>query len=68
MAVAAAIMATYGADGGAASQPATSITDVPEADSARTACLKQMLVAMTGRPRATGSGAVAALDLALSSG
>ena len=47
MAVSAAIMTTYGADGGARLAAGDIDTVVTEADSARTACLKQMFVAMT---------------------
>ena len=53
MAVAAAVMRTYGADSGATLDAGDIDVDVADGDSARTACLKQMLVAMTraGRRR-----------------
>ncbi len=68
MAVAAAIMGTYGADGGAALSPGDIDTDVSDADSARTVCLKQMLVAMTRAAAGDWTSAVAALDVALAAG
>ncbi len=68
MAVAAAIMASYGADGGVSLDDGDIDTDVTEADSARTACLKQMLVAMTRADEGDWVSAVAALDLALVTG
>ena len=68
MAVAAAIMGTYGADGGARLAPGDIDTEVTETDSARTVCLKHMLVAMTRADEGDWAGAVAALDLALGAG
>lgn len=65
MAVAAAIMATYGADGGATLAAGDIGTEVTETDSARTVCLKQMLVAMTRAAEGDWAAAVAALDVAL---
>ena len=65
MAVAAAIMATYGADGGVTLAPGDIDTEVSETDSARTTCLKQMLVAMNRAAEGDWTAAVAALDLAL---
>ena len=68
IAVAAAIMRTYAVDSGAA-LPAGDIFVEPSADDTpRTSCLKQMLLAMTLTTGEDWSGAVAALDLALSSG
>ena len=68
MAVAAAIMRTYGADSGAALQADDIDVEVAEADPPRTACLKQMLVAMTRAGSGDWAGAVTALDAALSLG
>ena len=68
MAVAAAIMGTYGADGGARLAPGDIDTAVTETDSARTVCLKHMLVAMTRAEEGDWAAAVAALDLALATG
>jgi DNA-binding CsgD family transcriptional regulator len=68
MAVAAAIMATYGADGGATLAPGDIDTTVTETDSARTSCLKQMLVAMTRAAEADWATAAAALDAAMRTG
>lgn len=68
MAVAAAIMATYGADGGAALAPGSIDTQVTGADAARTVCLKQMLAAMTQAAQGDWVEAVAALDIALAKG
>ena len=68
MAVAAAIMRTYGADGGARLDAGDVAADVTDADPPRTACLKQMFVAMTHAGRGAWSEAVAALDGALATG
>ena len=68
MAVAAAIMRTYGADSGATLQPGDILVEPSAGDTPRTRCLKQMLVAMTLAPRSDWAGAVAALDSALASG
>lgn len=68
MAVAAAIMATYGADGGATLEADDIGVQVAEGEPPRTLCLKQMLVAMTLAAKGDWSGAVAALDVALASG
>ncbi len=68
MAVAAAIMATYGADGGATLTLGDIDLEVTETDSARTVCLKQMLLAMTRAAEGDWASAVAALDVALATG
>ena len=68
MAVSAAIMTTYGADGGARLAADDIDTVVTEADSARTACLKQMFVAMTWAGQGEWAAAVTALDGALRTG
>lgn len=72
MAVAAAIMRTYGADSGAELAAGDIDLLIADTDTPRTVCLKQMLVAMT---LAAGSddgvdwaGAVTALDVALAAG
>ncbi len=68
MAVAAAIMGTYGADGGITLPPGDIDTEVVETDSVRSVCLKQMLVAMDLAAAGDWASAVAALDLALATG
>ena len=68
MAVAAAVMRTYGADSGATLDASDIDVDVAAGDGPRTACLKRMLVAMTRAGRSDWSGAVAELDLALGAG
>ena len=68
MAVAASVMATFGADGGAALDVGDSDIEVTEADSARTVCLKQMLAAMTRAAEGDWAEAVAALAVALRAG
>ncbi len=68
IAVAAAIMRTYAVDSGAALPSGEIVVDPSAGDSPRTSCLKQMLVAMTLTTEEDWSGAVAALDSALSSG
>jgi len=68
MAVAAAIMRTYGADGGTTLKAGDIDVEVAEADAPQTVCLKQMLVAMTRASHGDWSGAVTALDAALASG
>ncbi len=67
MAVAAAIMRTYGADSGATLQADDIDVEVAATDDPpRTVCLKQMLVAMTRAGSGDWAGAVTALDVALS--
>jgi DNA-binding CsgD family transcriptional regulator len=68
MAVAAAIMGTYGADGGVALAPGDIDTHLTGADSARSVCLKQMLAAMDRAAEDDWAAAVAALDIALATG
>jgi len=68
MAVAAEVMRAYGADSGATLDDADFDITIAEDDPPRTACLKQMLVAMSRAGRSDWSGAVAALDVALSRG
>ena len=68
MAVSAAIMTTFGADGGARLDPGDVDTVVTEADSPRTACLKQMYVAMTRAGQGQWAAAVSVLDGALKTG
>ncbi len=48
MAAAAAVMRTYGADSGAVLEAGDLDVEIADGDPARTVCLKQMLVAMTG--------------------
>lgn len=68
MAVLAAIMRTYGADGGAALEAGDIDVAVADGDPPRTVCLKHMLVAMTRAGGDDWAGAVPALDLALAAG
>ncbi len=68
MAVAAAIMRTYAVDSGAAIPSGDIVVEPSADDTPRTRCLKQMLVAMTLTTEEDWSGAVTALDSALSSG
>ena len=68
MAVAAAVMGTYGADGGARLAAGDIVVEVAEDDPPRTVCLKQMLVAMTLAGEDDWTGAIGPLDLALASG
>lgn len=68
MAVAAAIMRTYGADSGAALADGDIDVTVHEGDAPRTACLKQLFVAMTRAGNGDWATAVTALDAALASG
>jgi DNA-binding CsgD family transcriptional regulator len=67
MATAAAIMRTYGA-GVATPQDVAVDVEVADDDAPRTACLKQMLTAMTKAGSGDWAGAVPALDVALSRG
>ena len=65
--MAAAIMRAYGA-GGAAPASGDIDVEVADGDTARTVCLKQMLVAMTRAGIGDWTGAVPALDVALARG
>ena len=65
--VLAATLRTYGADSGS-QLSAADLVAATAGDSARTRCLKQMLVAMTLTAEANWSGAVEALNLALEIG
>jgi DNA-binding CsgD family transcriptional regulator/tetratricopeptide (TPR) repeat protein len=68
MAVAAAIMLTYGADSGA-TLDAVELLRVSPADAApRTVCLRQMLLAMTRAADSDWAGATAAFDVAVPEG
>ena len=67
MAVAAAILLTYGADSGATLGTTARLTSL-EDGSPRTVCLTQMLLAMTRAAETDWSGAVAALDVAVRAG
>ncbi len=68
MSVAAAIMHTYAVDSGAALQPGDTSVELSSDDTARTRCLKQLLLAMMSTTEQDWSGAVAALDSALATG
>jgi DNA-binding CsgD family transcriptional regulator/tetratricopeptide (TPR) repeat protein len=68
MAVAAAIMRTYGADSGSTVQAGDIDVEVTDGDAPRTVCLKQMLAAMTLAARGDWADAVTALDVALAYG
>jgi DNA-binding CsgD family transcriptional regulator len=68
MAVSAAIMTTFGVDGGARLAAGDIDTVVTEADSPRTACLKQMFVAMTRAGEGQWAAAMSALDDAMKTG
>ena len=68
MAVAAAIMRTYGADSGSGVETGDIDVEVNDRDSPRTVCLKQMLVAMTLAARGDWAEAVTALDVAVAHG
>jgi DNA-binding CsgD family transcriptional regulator/tetratricopeptide (TPR) repeat protein len=65
--VLAATLRTYGADSGSR-LPAADLVSAAAGDSARTRCLKQMLVAMTLTAEGNWFGAVEALNLALEIG
>ena len=67
LAVLAATLRTYGADSGSR-LPSDDLVEVSAGDSARTRCLKQMLVAMTRTAEGSWSGAIEALNLALEIG
>ncbi len=68
MAVAAAIMLTYGADSGARLGPDDLLWEDATDDSPRAVCLRQMLLAMTRAAGSDWSGAVAAFDVAVPAG
>jgi DNA-binding CsgD family transcriptional regulator len=68
IAVAAAIMRTFGADSGTRLPSGDVVASAAAGDSARTRCLKHLLVAMTCAAEGSWSEAVAALDLALAAG
>jgi len=68
MAVAAAIMRTYGADSGSSLRAGDIDVEVTSGDTPRTACLKQMLVAMTLAARGDWAEAVTALAVAIAHG
>ena len=68
MAVAAAIMRTYGADSGSSVEAGDIDVEVNDRDTPRTVCLKQMLVAMTLAARGDWAEAVTALDVAVAHG
>ena len=68
MAVAAAIMRTYGADSGSGVETGDIDVEVNDRDTPRTVCLKQMLVAMTLAARGDWADAVTALDRAVAHG
>jgi DNA-binding CsgD family transcriptional regulator/tetratricopeptide (TPR) repeat protein len=68
LAVLAAIMRTYGADGGATLAAGDIDLDVAVDDPPRIVCLKHMLVAMTSAADGAWTGAVTALDAALVAG
>jgi len=68
MLVAAAILATYGADSGATWDTDEVVQEVSPSDSPRTACLTQMLVAMTRSAGSEWAGAVTALEGATEAG
>ena len=68
IAVAAAILRTYAVDSGTVLPSGDVFVEPTAKDTPRTTCLKQMLVAMTLTAEEDWSGAVAALDSALSSG
>ena len=68
MAVSAAIMTTFGVDGGARLAADDIDTVVTDADSPRTACLKQMFVAMASAGQGQWAAAAGALDGALKTG
>jgi DNA-binding CsgD family transcriptional regulator/tetratricopeptide (TPR) repeat protein len=68
IAVAAALMRTFGADSGTPLPDVELLTAAAEGDSPRTVCLKHLLTAMTQVSEGDWSAAVAALDLALAVG
>jgi DNA-binding CsgD family transcriptional regulator len=68
IAVAAAVMRTFGADSGTPLPDVELLTAAAEGDSPRTVCLKHLLTAMTQVSEGDWSAAVAALDLALAVG
>ena len=68
MAVAAAVLRTYGADSGATLPAGDVLAERSADDTPRTACLKQLLPSMTRAAEGDWAGAVAALDPALAGG
>ena len=68
MAVAAALLRSYGADSGAVLGDRDALIASPDDDTPRALCLKQMLLAMTRAAGSDISGAVEALDVALGAG
>ena len=68
MAAAAALLYGYGADSGAAFDPATVSVDLADADTPRTRCLKQLLSAMTSAAQGDWESAVQTLQQALVTG
>ena len=64
MAVAAAVMRTYGADSGAALETEVILAASADGDSPRTRCLRQLLVAMTSVSGHDWTAAVGELDVA----
>jgi DNA-binding CsgD family transcriptional regulator len=68
MAVAAAVLRTYGADSGATLPAGDVLAERSADDTPRTACLKQLLPSMTRAADGDWAGAVAALDPALAEG
>jgi DNA-binding CsgD family transcriptional regulator len=68
MAVAAALLLTYGADSGARLSTTELLREDPADHTARTVCLRQMLLSMTRAAEADWSGAVAAFEVAVPAG
>jgi DNA-binding CsgD family transcriptional regulator len=68
MAVAAAIMLTYGADSGARLSTGGLLGEGATDDSPRAVCLRQMLLAMTRAAESDWPGAVQAFDVAVGAG
>ena len=68
MAVAAAVLRTFGADSGVTLPAGDVLAERSADDTPRTACLKQLLPSMTRAAEGDWAGAVAALDPALAGG
>jgi DNA-binding CsgD family transcriptional regulator len=68
LAVAAALLASYGADSGAELRLDAGLLEAATDGSARSTCLEQLFFAMTRTAEQDWSGAVAALDLAAAAG
>ena len=68
MAVAAALLLSYGADSGAVLGDRDALIASADDDTPRAVCLKQMLLAMTRAAESDTSGAVEALDVAVRAG